>query len=37
MCIQIERVHLVLKDIEAWSIEFNDKSHFIHTAHWLSP
>jgi hypothetical protein len=29
--------HPVLKDIEAWSVEFNDKNQVIHIAHWLSP
>src|SRR5512139_1119427 len=29
--------HPVLKDIEAWSVEFNDKGQVIDTAHWLSP
>lgn len=29
--------HPVLKGIQAWSVEFNDKNQVIHTAHWLSP
>jgi hypothetical protein len=29
--------HPVLKGIEAWSVEFNDKDQVIHSAHWLSP
>jgi len=29
--------HPVLKGIEAWSVEFNEKNQVIHTAHWVSP
>lgn len=29
--------HPVLKGVEAWSVEFNEKNQVIHTAHWLSP
>jgi hypothetical protein len=29
--------HPVLKGIEAWSVEFNDKNQVIYTTHWLSP
>jgi hypothetical protein len=29
--------HPVLKGIEAWSVEFDDKDRVIHKAHWVSP
>ncbi|WP_319240220.1 hypothetical protein [uncultured Propionivibrio sp.] len=29
--------HPVLRGIEAWSVEFNEKNQVIHTVHWVSP
>lgn len=29
--------HPVLKGIEAWSVEFDDKNQVINKAHWVSP
>jgi hypothetical protein len=29
--------HPVLRDIEAWSIEFSREEKVIHKAHWVSP